>query len=117
MADSLNTCNNGCDCFDYCGDDPKVQRGEVALCSYGKAKLARQQFEAGALKACSGMTAPEAEIAALRTDAERYRWLRSRDLNSINKGEIFRGMTPQNIVLNEGDLDAAIDLAMKGGVA
>lgn len=118
MADEkLNTCDNGCDCFDYCGDDPKVQRGQIAVCSYGQARIARQKFESDALKACAGMSDPVAEIAALQRDAIRYRWLRSRDLDTINAGGIFAGMTPQNIVLNEGDLDAAIDHAMKGGAA
>ena len=55
----------------------------------------------------------ERENEALRKDAERYRWLRSRDLDAIDKGGVFAGMTPRNVVLNEEHLDAAIDAALK----
>jgi hypothetical protein len=48
-------------------------------------------------------------------DAQRYRWLRNRDLNAIDKGGLFVGMTPENIVLNGEDLDKAIDVAMGNG--
>lgn len=49
------------------------------------------------------------ELAELRRDAERYRWLRARDLDSIHKGGVFAGMTPENVVLNREDLDSAVD--------
>jgi len=52
------------------------------------------------------------EVEALRKDAERYRWLRSRDLDTISQGGVFAGLTPQNMVLNEETLDEAIDAAM-----
>lgn len=48
----------------------------------------------------------------LRKDGERYRWLRSRDLETINQGGVFAGITPQNMVLNEETLDEAVDAAM-----
>ncbi|HHL3045321.1 TPA: hypothetical protein ACQ49P_005346 [Pseudomonas aeruginosa] len=51
------------------------------------------------------------DLEALRTDAERYRWLRERDLETISRGGVFAGMTPENIVLNLEDLDAEIDAA------
>lgn len=54
----------------------------------------------------------EAENEALRKDAERYRWLRSRDLETISQGGVFAGITPQNMVLNEETLDQAVDAAM-----
>ncbi len=54
------------------------------------------------------------EIERLRIDAARYRWLRSRDLDTISKGGVFAGMTPENVILNEEDLDRAIDAAMNG---
>lgn len=47
----------------------------------------------------------------LRKDAERYQWLRSRDLETISHGGVFAGITPQNLVLNEETLDEAIDAA------
>lgn len=45
-------------------------------------------------------------------DAERYRFLRSRDLETVNNGGVFAGVTPDNIVLNGTDLDAEIDAAI-----
>jgi hypothetical protein len=57
---------------------------------------------------------PEAaERAAMEQDAARYRWLRDRDLDVIHHGGVFAGMTPQNVVLNGADLDAAVDAAMQ----
>lgn len=53
------------------------------------------------------------EAPQLRLDAGRYRWLRSRDLESISQGGVFAGMTPDNLVLNEETLDQAIDAAMR----
>lgn len=44
--------------------------------------------------------------------AKRYRYLRDRPLDSIHAGGVFAGRTPDNVVLNGGDLDAAIDAAM-----
>ena len=46
-------------------------------------------------------------------DAARYRWLRSRDLNTIVEGGVFAGLTPENVVLNGEDLDRAVDGAMQ----
>ena len=45
------------------------------------------------------------------TDAERYRFLRERDLDAIYLGGVFAGKTPDNLVLNGDDLDAAVDAA------
>jgi NTP pyrophosphatase (non-canonical NTP hydrolase) len=45
-------------------------------------------------------------------DARRYRWLRSRDVDTIRQGGVFAGQTPENLVLSEEHLDAAIDAAM-----
>lgn len=42
----------------------------------------------------------------------RYAFLRSRSLDAIQTGGVFAGKTPDNIVLNGEDLDAAIDMAM-----
>ncbi|MGK8439050.1 hypothetical protein ACRS3X_17265 [Ectopseudomonas hydrolytica] len=49
----------------------------------------------------------------LALDAERYRWLRARDLSTIKAGGVFAGATPDNVVLNGTDLDAAIDVAIR----
>ncbi|OVZ15318.1 hypothetical protein CDO38_31240 [Pseudomonas aeruginosa] len=56
----------------------------------------------------------KADNEALCKDAARYRWLRERDLETIRQGGVFAGMTPENIVLNQEDLDAAIDAALEG---
>lgn len=55
----------------------------------------------------------KAECEGLRLDAERYRWLRGRDLEAIHEGGVFAGQTPRNVVLNGEDLDAAIDAAIQ----
>ncbi|MCE8459550.1 hypothetical protein, partial [Rhodovulum sulfidophilum] len=52
-----------------------------------------------------------AEVDQLREGARRYRWLRSRDLETIHTGGVFAGKTPENIALNLEDLDRAIDFA------
>ncbi|KHE31483.1 hypothetical protein LH31_29510 [Pseudomonas aeruginosa] len=54
------------------------------------------------------------DYEALCKDAARYRWLRERDLETIRQGGVFAGMTPENIVLNQEDLDAEIDAALEG---
>lgn len=42
----------------------------------------------------------------------RYAFLRARSLETIRAGGVFAGKTPDNVVLNGDDLDAAIDMAM-----
>ena len=44
--------------------------------------------------------------------AKRYAYLRNRSLNAIKFGGVFAGLTPDNVVLNGQDLDAAIDEAL-----
>lgn len=58
------------------------------------------------------LTERDQQIDALSMDAGRYRWLRSRDLETISYGGVFAGLTPDNLVLNEETLDHAIDAAM-----
>ncbi|QPG62124.1 hypothetical protein HFV04_021745 [Pseudomonas sp. BIGb0427] len=57
----------------------------------------------------------EGLAAELRKDAERYRWLRTRDVNTISQGGVFAGITPQNLVINEETLDEAVDAAIAKG--
>ena len=45
--------------------------------------------------------------------AKRYAYLRQRRLDEIEKGGVFAGMTPANVVLNGLDLDDAIDAAIE----
>lgn len=61
------------------------------------------------------LAAPQAQADA--RDAERYRWLRSRDLETICQGGVFAGRTPQNVILNEEDLDEAVDAAIAAQAA
>ena len=49
---------------------------------------------------------------SVEADALRYRHLRAKDVDTIDKGGVFAGMTPDNVVLSEEDLDAAIDHEM-----
>ena len=51
-------------------------------------------------------------IVKTEIDAYRYKWLRSRDLDTIQKGGVFVGMTPENFVLNGDELDIAVDTAI-----
>lgn len=57
------------------------------------------------------------EVADLAHDAARYRWLRERDLDTIDQGGVFAGKTPDNIVMNQEDLDAHVDAAMAAEAA
>lgn len=75
-----------------------------ALLSISRAEAERERDEL-----VQKMYQLESERDALRADAERYQWLRGRDLNTIAAGGVFAGMTPQNIVINGADLDSRID--------
>ena len=45
----------------------------------------------------------------LRKDAERYRVLRQADVDTIQNGGLFAGLTPDNIVITGHDLDKRTD--------
>ena len=45
----------------------------------------------------------------LRKDAERYRVLRQADVDTVQNGGLFAGLTPDNIVINGLDLDIHTD--------
>ncbi len=64
----------------------------------------------------SSSRSPGGSNTELERDALRYRWLRDRDLDTIDKGGVFAGMTPDKVVLNGDDLDAAIDAAVNKGI-
>jgi hypothetical protein len=51
-------------------------------------------------------------VESLLRDAMRYRKLRDADINTIRKGGVFAGLTPDNVVINGDDLDIAIDLLL-----
>lgn len=53
-------------------------------------------------------------LEAAEVYADRYRYLRERPLNAVSVGGVFAGKTPDNVVLNGADLDAAIDAARTG---
>ena len=57
---------------------------------------------------CSGALSP----AMVKAYAKRYAYLRERSLDAIKSGGVFAGLTPDNVVLNGDDLDAAIDEAL-----
>ena len=52
----------------------------------------------------------EAEVKALRVDAERYRWMRERHENTIM--DIYNSISPA--MIKPELLDAAIDAAREG---
>jgi hypothetical protein len=65
---------------------------------------------AACVNACKGFTTKEIEEVVVFS--KRYRWLRERDLETINNGGVFAGKTPENLVLSGNDLDKAIDAEM-----
>jgi hypothetical protein len=65
-----------------------------------------------ALALCAIAEKQADEIERLRADAARYQFLRNRDLDTIHRGGVFAGMTPENVVINLEDLDEAVDAAM-----
>lgn len=52
------------------------------------------------------------QLAGLLKDVNRYHHLRSKSLDTIEKGGVFAGLTPDNAILNGKDLDDAIDKEM-----
>ncbi|RUT30850.1 hypothetical protein WG29040_23205 [Pseudomonas sp. PAMC 29040] len=58
----------------------------------------------------AGMVRAIKKTEAQQNDAARYRWLRGRDLDTIQQGGVFAGQTPRNVVLNGDDLDMAVDV-------
>ncbi|KWH52534.1 hypothetical protein [Burkholderia cepacia] len=62
---------------------------------------------------CMASLLDRLEVAELYAD--RYRYLRERPLDAVSNGGVFAGKTPDNVVLNGADLDAAIDAARAGG--
>lgn len=73
------------------------------------------------VKPACGPNCCDCNCAVSESDARqyvrRYAYLRERDLNAIQNGGVFAGLTPDNIVLNGADLDAAIDRCFAGGNA
>ncbi|WP_324658311.1 hypothetical protein [Burkholderia thailandensis] len=61
---------------------------------------------------CMASLLDRLEVAELYAD--RYRYLRERPLDAVSVGGVFAGKTPDNVVLNGADLDAAIDAARTG---
>jgi hypothetical protein len=87
------------DCIDYAADELERLYAE-------NSNLKREAWTWS--KACETATK---QLEPNRVDAARYRWLRGRDLDTISKGGVFAGLTPNNFVLNGEDLDREIDSA------
>lgn len=62
---------------------------------------------------CMASLLDRLEVAEMYAD--RYRYLRERPLDAVSSGGVFAGKTPDNVVLNGADLDAAIDAARAQG--
>lgn len=60
---------------------------------------------------CAMLDRQRQAYAADIRDARRYRYLRARNLDTIRRGGVFAGKTPDNVVLNGSDLDLAVDVA------
>ncbi|MBD8671667.1 hypothetical protein [Pseudomonas lurida] len=60
-----------------------------------------------------------AENRTLHKNAERYLVLRQADVDTIQNGGLFAGLTPDNIVINGHDLDDRVDalIAARMGTA
>ena len=70
----------------------------------------KQDHECGDFgKALEGYS-ERAEV--LEKDANRYRYLKARDLDAISIGGVFAGRIPDNIVLNGRDLDESVDFGI-----
>ncbi|UQS91692.1 hypothetical protein M5C90_10660 [Pseudomonas chlororaphis subsp. piscium] len=80
--------------------------------TYTTSSEAEDLLAATSLEFGERLEALEQERDILRKDAERYQWLRERDLETLHRGGVFAGQTPQNIVLNGETLDEAIDAAI-----
>ena len=52
------------------------------------------------------------EVETPRKDAERYRYLRERPVDTIEKGGVFAGKVPENLIINLEDLDHHVDAAI-----
>ncbi len=83
--------------------------GEEIITSEQEAQTYRKRT----IAAEADRDALRAEVEALRRDAERYRWLRSHILDTIQRGGVFAGQTPQNVVMAEEDLGAVVDAALR----
>ncbi|RQG62788.1 hypothetical protein IPC203_08430 [Pseudomonas aeruginosa] len=93
-----------------CATDPNTILGLISDLEEARNGMEYQSI----MRLKNEMVRLKAENEVLRKDAARYRWLRERDLETIRQGGVFAGMTPENIVLNQEDLDAAIDAALEG---
>jgi hypothetical protein len=75
-------------------------------------KTRQADFLKNAKDAKDSAALSQKEYETVKRDAQRYRWLRRRDVDTINLGGLFVGKTPENIVITDIDLDVAIDTAM-----
>ncbi len=66
-------------------------------------------IELGHANVSTALKALIRENKSLRTDAERYQVLRQADIDTIQNGGLFAGLTPENLVINGHDLDERTD--------
>jgi len=88
--------------------------GEVRGSLFQAKMDAQRHYEARIRSAF--VTPPQDAIAKAvkaERDAERYQWLRSRNIDTVHRGGVFAGVTPDNYVLNGEDLDRHIDVAIR----
>ncbi|WP_233343518.1 hypothetical protein [Burkholderia cepacia] len=108
------------------------QRKAIRWAARATSNLATREALMSLLAAHPGQPEPRAEVThgdttmgecmaslldrleAAELYADRYRYLRERPLDAVSTGGVFAGKTPDNVVLNGADLDAAIDAARTG---
>lgn len=120
-----------CDRFGYAHDERDWQRDQLSLIEWIATATQPVQTERALTERliaaiegeCDGLAITGEQASSIlaylqygapmddvRRDAERYRKLRSADINAIHKGGVFAGLTPDNVVINGEDLDIAVDL-------
>ena len=86
----------------------------------------RAAYEAGQSESADKIASLEAECAALKADAERYRWLRGKSWTDQSDGgfsgshrlpsfQAWRDDEDKKTRIPRRDIDAAIDAAMQAG--
>lgn len=92
-------------------EGPRIKFSERVFCGYAADAIAQLLDRVAALESQNGANGADSVQADAR-DAARYRWMRRRDLDTIDLGGLFVGLVPDNVVINDVDLDCAIDRAI-----
>lgn len=111
----INDAANGiasCTACKWNGDSPKEDKCPDCEAEGAMTASCPKCHHEYRLIADATLAATQPAAQGMEKDAARYRWLRSRDLETISQGGVFAGMTPENVILNGEDLDEAVDAAI-----